>query len=331
MANSAKACDGRIIDRLEKVAKIVMAATAGDHDDDDNNNRIREFMSFTGDCGLMLKMFLMHCFCGHPSANLPIIWCMPCTAAAHCGVSSKKCRQCYRLGPCPNWYDLVQEAGRVDRLLNAPCGLQKYTMFLNVPTFLSLWVRTQAEQNSSVRRRICKQLFEVLKFVVTPSKCYHEAIEEHFENPATYESRGPCIDNCTYCLKLHRNFTGPISKQQLQAALQADIFSKGSVTASSLVGLLTDKIRKHKLRKAIWGKSVDSGKVHGLVLSMIATGMVELRLINSNLVGTDKVDMKHVMVGLGKVVMETQNGEQCYTLAVLDQSIWTKFNLDGSR
>jgi hypothetical protein len=53
-------------------------------------------MAFTGDCGLMMKMFLMECFCGeHDSDMLPAIACMPCTAAAHCGISSKKCKQCY--------------------------------------------------------------------------------------------------------------------------------------------------------------------------------------------------------------------------------------------
>eukprot|EP00956_Cyclotella_meneghiniana_P023788 scaffold46927_cov56-Cyclotella_meneghiniana.AAC.2 len=226
---------------------------------------------------------------------------------------------------------MVQEAGRADRLLNAPRGVQKYSMYLNVTTFLSLWVRTQSEENHAVRQRNTDQLFQVLRFVVTPTKCYHEAIEEHFENPATYESRGPCDDNCSYCLGFTRGFTGPISRQQLQAALQAHVFAKGHVMASKLVSIITDKSRKHKMRQAIFGKAVDSGKVHALVLTLIATGMIELRLINRSLVGTDKIDMKHVTVCLGRVTIQTLNGEQCETLAILEQTLWDKFNLDSNR
>jgi hypothetical protein len=113
MKNSAAAADGRIIDRLEKVSKKLPLA----HFDLKNPNNC--FMSFTGDCGLMMKMMLMESFCGECDDSLPTVVCMPCTAAAHCGVSSKKCKQCYGYGPCPNWYDLVQEMGLVDRLLNA--------------------------------------------------------------------------------------------------------------------------------------------------------------------------------------------------------------------
>lgn len=95
MSNSAATCDGRIIDRLEKVAATLPDSIRGDIE--------RIFMPFTGDSGLMLKMFLMSCFCAEREniQSLVNIWCMPCTAAAHCGVSNKRCKQCYRYGPCP--------------------------------------------------------------------------------------------------------------------------------------------------------------------------------------------------------------------------------------
>lgn len=115
----------------------------------------RCFMPFTGDSGLMLKMYLMACFCANNGSDsgLVKIWCMPCTAAAHCGVSSKQNKQCYRYGPVPNWYDMVHEAGRVDRLHNAPPKTQRNTMFLNVTTFLLLWVRTQTQTDKTAAIR----------------------------------------------------------------------------------------------------------------------------------------------------------------------------------
>ncbi len=94
-SNSATACDEVLIPRLTTAwAKLPV----------DNG----VFLALTGDCGLMLKWFLMAGFCGVKSdsnddsnASLPNIWCMPCTSAANCGVSSDKCTSCFRLGPPP--------------------------------------------------------------------------------------------------------------------------------------------------------------------------------------------------------------------------------------
>eukprot|EP00804_Cyclotella_cryptica_P005546 CCRYP_003053-RA/>CCRYP_003053-RA protein AED:0.68 eAED:0.43 QI:0/0/0/0.5/1/1/2/0/593 len=171
MSNSAAACDGRIIDRLEKAAAKLPRSVRGEVP--------RLFMPFTGDSGLVLKMFLMACFCAEDSTNplLVDIWCMPCTAAAHCGVSSKRNKQCYRYGPVPSMHDMIQEAGRVDRLHNAPPNLQCYNIFLNVTTFVLLWVRIQAEANVTIRHKNERHLFEVLQFIITPTKCYHEAVK----------------------------------------------------------------------------------------------------------------------------------------------------------
>ena len=68
----------------------------------------KEFVPLTGACGIMFKTFLMEAFCGEnemDDMNLPSIWCMPCTSAANCCVSSKKYSKCgYRYG-LPNFHD----------------------------------------------------------------------------------------------------------------------------------------------------------------------------------------------------------------------------------
>ena len=57
----------------------------------------------------------------------------------------------------------------------------------------------QRESKQAVRTRKEMQLFEVLNFMILPTRCYHEYLEEYFENPATYVTRGPCGNNCSYC------------------------------------------------------------------------------------------------------------------------------------
>ena len=142
-------------------------------------------MSLTGACGIMLKSYLMASFCGEDASDflLPHIWCMPCTSAANCGVSSKRCDKCFRYGPCPNWHDLVQEIGRVNRQQTASHGEHSYWMYPNVPSYLSMWIHVQTQSNNAVRMRHLTQLNDVLRFMVLPTRCYHKVLEEHFENP----------------------------------------------------------------------------------------------------------------------------------------------------
>ena len=189
-SNSAASCDGAILNRLQSVRTKIPF----------DNGR---FMPLTGDCGLMLKAYLMACFCGHtadladPNA-LPNIWCMPCTSAANCGVSSTRCTTCFRIGPPPSWHELVQEMGRVDRLQNAEPGSNQYNIYLNLNTYLSLWMRVQLEPNSSVRDRQNNDILSVLRFLILPHECYHSVIESHFEDPTLSTLRDGCENNCSY-------------------------------------------------------------------------------------------------------------------------------------
>ena len=320
MTNSARACDESIIPKLEKKSESLP------HDIRDG----KHFFSFTGECGLMMKHYLMACFChGDQYESLPFVWAMACTSAANCGVSSTRCKQCYRLGPCPNWYDLLQEAGRVDRLHSALPGQQSYRAYLNVTTFISLWIRVQSESVQNVRQRQLHQLFEVLVFLVLPCKCYHESIEEHFENPLTYQSRGPCVICCSFCTKSHINISGLVSRQHVVSALLSLVVgNREKLSVTSLVPLFTDKKNKHSLRTAIWGEgvNVDSGKVHGLVLMLIASGIIELSVPSIQIGKKHGIEPKDVSVQLAVKKVTTSHGA-ANDLVLYDESAWSRFHL----
>ena len=318
-SNSARACDDTILDSLERAASKMESHLVGD----------KEFLALTGACGIMLKSYLMAAYCGDEDIEdfeLPNIWCMPCTSAANCGVSSSRCHRCYRYGPCPNWHDFNQEIGRVNRLHLGEPGENSYSAYLNAVSFLSLYVRTQTESNLKVRARKERHLMQLLKFLILPTQCYHEGLEQHFENPFTYASRGRCGNMCSFCNDDYLSFTGTLSRRNLTGALQAEIFHRGSVSASKLVGFITDKKEEYKIKESIFGDAdADSGRVNALVLQLFAAGILSLEVDKAK-VGKDNLRLKDVSVSMARVKV-TFRGKQHTELAINDDKYWVAFNL----
>jgi hypothetical protein len=80
------------------------------------------------------------------------------------------------------------------------------------------------------------------------------------------------------------------------------------------------------LRNSIWGAAVESGKVHGLVLVMLASGMIELQLKSPRLLGDKNISMDNVIVVLAKKQITTQDS-YIDTLAINDNEVWEHFHL----
>ena len=324
--NSAAMAEGSLLSRLRSQHNNLppdVKKSIGKH----------SLVAFTGKCGVMMKSYLMDAFSGESEdESLPNIVCMPCTSAANCGVSSKLCTRCYRIGPPPNMLDLVQEMGRVDRSHTGALGENSYHIYLNVPTYIQLWIRTQMDANATIRRRQSEDLLSTLKHLVLPTKCLHQIIEEHFENPANRKDIGPCTNNCSFCLAGDGvRVSGKVSKKKLVSILQANVFVDGSVPADKLVGMFTSDKGKH-LRSNIWcGLSTKNpGKAHGLVLMMVAARLIHLRF-HSSYVPTpgQLVSMSKVEFALSKEVVYGDDGERCDSLSICIDSNWDAFQLQS--
>ncbi len=215
----------------------------------------------------MLKSFLMASFCGEDAADtkLPNIWCMACTSAANCGVSSKRCTACFRIGPLPSWHEMVQEMGRVDRSHTCEEGSNTYNIYLNLNNFLTLWLRVHAEPNKSVCVRLMDDLMDIFKLLVLPRCCYHNVIEEYFEHPTSYESEPSCNNQCLFCDGTYANMCGPISKARLIALSTISVVENGNVSAMSLLSMISSPSNE-RVKEAIWRgkKDVTAGSVHAL-------------------------------------------------------------------
>ena len=214
-------------------------------------------------------------------------------------------------------------------MLNGVPGEHGYHVYINVSTFLSLWIRAQRQVDQHVRERNELQLYEVLWFLVLPDGCYHDKIERLFERPVTYARRGACHDQCSYCNGDYKDFAGRISKEHLIGALQANIFDRGAVRADKLVTFLTDKSNTNRLKKSVWGetKEVCCGQVHGVVLMLFASGLLELRLSDPKLTGQNNILAKDVMVFLSKYSATALNGETYDRLKIHNPRAWSRLQL----
>ncbi len=82
-----------------------------------------------------------------------------------------------------------------------------------------MWMRTQTEQNAVVQNRCLQQLNQAAEMLMLPVCCYHEVLKEEFENPATYQSHGPCGTLCLYYTGAYNQFLGAVSRTSLVAVL----------------------------------------------------------------------------------------------------------------
>ena len=65
----------------------------------------------------------------------------------------------------------------------------------------------------------------------------------------------------------------------------------------------------------------DAAPIHALCLQLLAKGIVELNIENKSLVGTDKLEAKHVNISLG-----TENKNGYTSLAILNDKNWKGIN-----
>ncbi len=274
---------------------------------------------------MMLKSFLMASFCADVhNDSLPKIWCMPCTSAANCCVSSKDCTSCFRIGPSPSWHKMVQEMGRVDRLhttSDVDGIVHSYNIYLNLNTFLALWLRVQTETDATIRARLTNDLMDIL-LLVLPRRCYHDVIEQHFEHPGSYNSAPSCDGHCSFCDGTYVTLCGPISKAQLLCLLTTNIFENGKVSAMSLLSTISSPSSR-RYKEAIWRgkKFVSAGSVHALILMLIASNIVQLEL-DSSLSVQKHVPMRSVQLSLTKQYAHV--GDDFKTFLIYIDSTWAK-------
>ncbi|KAL3759766.1 hypothetical protein ACHAWU_007510 [Discostella pseudostelligera] len=349
-SNSAAQCEGPILRRLRKAFASLpqnIKDTIGDI----------KFFAFTGSCGVMLKTYLMEAFCSSnvdrgdvdgttfinattqaDGFKLPKILAMACTSAANCGVSSSSCDSCFRVGPPPNLYDLFQELGRVDRGLDAEHGEHFYRIYLNVPTYLSLWLRIQSEADRTVRERKETELSATIKLLVLPNECYHTSIAQYFQRPTgnVDDYSEGCNKNCSYCCGDHKEFTGRISRKKLVNILTATIFISGTISAGKLVGMVSSTKKNStnsEIKRQIWcGRAtVEPREIHGLVLQLIAARMI-IPTIDPNARHNPGKQLlqKHVLFILGTKLVESGiDGEKQQTLSLNVDHNWSLFNLQS--
>ena len=96
-------------------------------------------------------------------------------------------------------YTLVQELGRVDRDPSAEFGDNRYEVHFSFLCLVSLYIRIMQSSEKIARVSNLLALFDVLKFIVLPTKYQHIMMEVYFEDPLCLFEKEPCGTMCCYC------------------------------------------------------------------------------------------------------------------------------------
>ena len=267
-------------------------------------------IALTGDCGIMMKTFLMAAFCGktddqvaEEDMELPNVLILPATASANCGFSSIFCKRATRYSIPPNLIDIAQEMGRVDRTHDdAARGEHRYDLYISFHCVMNLFLRVFRGATAAIREFEFSELFAVLHFVVLPTKCYHVFLEEHFERPSANADRNNCGDNCSFCTSEHLSFTKQFVREELVEVLKDCIFDLGPVTLAAFLKGLTSNVDDIYGQDEALVKSLQPGNVHALALQLVAARFVEIFVdeAHSTKLGTKDLNKNHLKVKLVK-------------------------------
>jgi superfamily II DNA helicase RecQ len=284
-----------------------------------NNSVTGDAIPLTGDSGLMMKNWLVCLFSGAVRSAQTNLRILLATAAANCGISSTFALLAVRYGFPPTLVDLLQEMGRVNRGPRVPGDLHdRYHLYLNCNLFLSLLLRIMQEPSMKERSIQLKDLMEVARFLLLPERCYHLSLEEHFEDPGVFLNREPCYSKCSYCLGDHRHTTTHFRRASLVSFLNTKVFLLGPVPVAKLIKCIGDNKTKVFTTAAY---KLNQGVVHGLVLQLIAAGIVSIYVADEAKEGTSRLTISDFMVNWAIVETEEES-----SMANADCSLWTGFN-----
>jgi hypothetical protein len=300
---------------LKKSENVLLSTTGGG-----------DAITLTGGTGLMMKNWIVNLFGGDlksDAANLRIVLA---TSAANCGLSSIYCRHAPRLGIPPNLYDLMQEMGRLNRDDQAREPPDKYHIFVSFALYISLYMRIMKEKELSERNIQLGELMEVLRFLMLPNSCYHLTLESYFGHPTLVQPRLPCGrlltcgNRCTYCRKDHLHFSTPFHKSKLVHYLSTKVFLQGPSGVSKMIKLLGDN---KKVYFPTGYSGLPQGKIHGLVLQLIAAGIVSIAIAtsSSSKVGTDSLSSSDVELNWATTIVKGETvlaHEQAHRWAMMN-------------
>lgn len=214
------------------------------------------------------------------------------TSAINAGMSSNDLKHCKHKGMPPNLYELVQEMGRVNRLLLGLPGTNTFEVHVSVDSHASLFVRIMSGDVPSERKQLLGQMQEVLVLLFDPAgDCYHLTVESHFE--LQQQQKPPCQFYCSNCLGTIKQQTGIFYKRKVISILATKIFSGGKTTHYKAV------IKAIKENKAfIFHENhipkTKMGPIHALVLQLLAKGILALGVLDMTKIGKKEFSAQHV-------------------------------------
>ncbi len=194
-------------------------------------------------------------------------------------------------------YALVQELGCVDRNSRSDFGDNRYEFHFSCLCLVSLYIRIMQSSEKIARDSNLIALFDVLKFIVLPTKCQHIMMEVYFEDPLCLFEKEHCGTMCCYCNQAYTP-TGRIHRNNLQKRLVV-FFASKRPSPKELVQYIKQQ-KLHIFHKNDVPKTF-MGPIHALCLQLLASGIIDISINEDKklLIGKTDLNCGNVVIHLG--------------------------------
>ncbi len=266
-----------------------------------------EVMAFTGDCGLMQKVYLMKLFCCQTDEckelQLPQLLILAATTAANCGVRSLQCHCVYQIGFLTNFYNMVQGMGRCNRSGSLRPGENWYEIHVSYTLCLLLYLRCMHLPDSAERAIQLEDFFGVLSLVMTPRECYHVALERIFDDPERRVDYVPCGEFCSYCSGDYKQFVGAVKKEPLHWMLM-NLCLTSMPLAKDIISVF--KAKQNIIFREDFVPKKLSGPYHAMSMQLLALGIIQLNIKaeEKSLIGSKKLNTNTLYLAWGWMTLK---------------------------
>jgi len=180
-----------------------------------------------------------------------------------------------------------------------------------------------ATGDAKAARDAWETLYDVLKFLVLPTECYHTGMEKKFEWKQS--AKEDCQYYCSKCRGEVPKFTKRVHKGGLCSLLTQKVQGIDNLSVNDFVKAMKQS-RKFIFHDDDAPPKGKESQIHAVCLQMVAGGIISFKVDDKKKIGTDKLRRADLSVYCPNVKTR-EGGRDVYKVSYRTKQCWKGFNL----